>query len=51
MRMVAPSSVKGMSQNDLDFLLDDKANRIGALPMHLANPPEKLSKAAISITT
>jgi hypothetical protein len=26
----------GMSQNDLDFLLDDKANRIGALLMHLA---------------
>ena len=29
-------SVKGMSQNDLDFLLDDKANRIGALLVHLA---------------
>jgi uncharacterized damage-inducible protein DinB len=36
MRMVVLSSVKGMSQNDLDFLLDDKANRIGALLMHLA---------------
>jgi uncharacterized damage-inducible protein DinB len=34
--MVVLSSVKGMSQNDLDFLLDDKANRIGALLMHLA---------------
>ena len=29
-------SVKGMSQKDLDFLLDDKANRIGALLLHLA---------------
>ena len=29
-------STKGMSQKDLDFLLDDKANRIGALLLHLA---------------
>jgi hypothetical protein len=29
-------SVKGMSQKDLDFLLDANANRIGALLMHLA---------------
>jgi uncharacterized protein DUF664 len=29
-------SVKGMSQGDMDFLLDDKANRIGALLLHLA---------------
>jgi hypothetical protein len=36
MRTVVLSSVKGMSQSDLDFLLDDKANRIGALLMHLA---------------
>jgi uncharacterized damage-inducible protein DinB len=36
MRSVVLMSVKGMSQNDLDFLLDDKANRIGALLMHLA---------------
>jgi len=36
MRMVVLSSVKGMSQKDLDFLLDDKANTIGALLMHLA---------------
>jgi Protein of unknown function (DUF664) len=36
MRSVMLMSVKGMSQNDLDFLLDDKANRIGALLMHLA---------------
>lgn len=36
MRMVVLESVKGMSQNDLDFLLDEKANRIGALLMHLA---------------
>ena len=28
-------SVKGMSQKDLDFLLDDKANRIGAMLLHL----------------
>lgn len=30
------NSVKGMSQQDLDFLLDAKANRIGALLLHLA---------------
>ena len=29
-------SVKSLSQQDLDFLLDAKANRIGALLMHLA---------------
>ena len=29
-------AVKGMSQQDLDFLLDDKANTIGALLVHLA---------------
>ncbi len=29
-------SVKGLSQKDLDFLLDDKANTIGALLLHLA---------------
>ena len=29
-------SVKGMSQQDLDFLLDAKANAIGALLVHLA---------------
>ena len=28
-------SVKGMSVKDLDFLLDEKANRIGALLLHL----------------
>jgi len=28
-------SVKGLSQQDLDFLLDAKANRIGALLLHL----------------
>jgi Protein of unknown function (DUF664) len=28
-------SVKGMSTKNLDFLLDDKANRIGALLLHL----------------
>lgn len=36
MRHVVLMPVKGMSQKDLDFLLDDKANRIGALLMHLA---------------
>jgi hypothetical protein len=35
MREQVLSSVKGMSQQDLDFLLDAKANRIGALLMHL----------------
>jgi hypothetical protein len=28
-------STKGLAQADLDFLLDDKANRIGALLLHL----------------
>jgi uncharacterized damage-inducible protein DinB len=36
MRMVLLMSVKGMSQKDLDYLFDDKANTIGALLMHLA---------------
>jgi Protein of unknown function (DUF664) len=36
MRWQVLHSVNGMSQKDLDFLLDDKANRIGALLMHLA---------------
>lgn len=36
MRGQVYNSVKGMSQKDLDFLLDDKANRIGALLLHLA---------------
>lgn len=36
MRHVVLMPVKGMTQKDLDFLLDDKANRIGALLMHLA---------------
>jgi Protein of unknown function (DUF664) len=30
------NNVKGLSQADLDFLLDDKANTIGALLLHLA---------------
>ena len=30
------ANVRGMSQQDLDFLLDSKANTIGALLMHLA---------------
>jgi uncharacterized damage-inducible protein DinB len=36
MRMVVLHSVKDMSQKDLDYLLDQKANTIGALLMHLA---------------
>jgi hypothetical protein len=36
MRSQVLNSVKGMSQQDLDFLLDAKANRIGALLLHLA---------------
>ncbi len=36
MRSQVLRSVKGMSQQDLDFLLDSKANRIGALLNHLA---------------
>lgn len=36
MRSQVMHSVKGMSQQDLDFLLDSKANRIGALLNHLA---------------
>jgi hypothetical protein len=35
MRWQVLSSVKGMSQQDLDFLLDSKANRMGALLLHL----------------
>ena len=36
MRWQVMHSVQGMSQKDLDLLLDDKANRIGALLYHLA---------------
>ena len=36
MRDAALRSVKGMSQKDLDFLIDGNANSIGALLMHLA---------------
>ena len=36
MRTTVLSSVKGMSQKDLDFLLDANANTIGALLLHLA---------------
>ena len=36
MRQQVLRSVKGMSVKDLDFLLDEKANRIGALLLHLA---------------
>lgn len=36
MRSQVMNSVKGMTTEQLDFLLDDKANRIGALLYHLA---------------
>ena len=36
MRNAVLRSVKGMTQEELDFLLDQKANRIGALLLHLA---------------
>jgi len=36
MRTTVLRSVKGLSQKDLDHLLDDKANSIGALLLHLA---------------
>jgi len=36
MRSAMLRSVKGMSQKDLDYLVDDKANTIGSLLMHLA---------------
>jgi hypothetical protein len=36
MRGALLRAVKGMTQPQLDFLLDDKANRIGALLLHLA---------------
>jgi Protein of unknown function (DUF664) len=35
-RMQVEYNVKGLSQQDLDFLLDAKANTIGALLLHLA---------------
>jgi len=35
-RMQVLANVKGLSQSDLDFLLDAKANTIGALLLHLA---------------
>lgn len=36
MRMVILSPVKDMSISDLDYLVDDEANSIGAMLMHLA---------------
>ena len=36
MREAVLQAVNGLKQRDLDFLLDDKANRIGALLLHLA---------------
>src|SRR6266516_2909507 len=36
MRNAVLRSVKGMTQEELDFLLDQKANRTGALLLHLA---------------
>jgi uncharacterized damage-inducible protein DinB len=35
-RRQVENNVKGLSQADLDFLIDDKANTIGALLLHLA---------------
>jgi len=37
MRMVMLSPVKGMSVKDLDYLVDEKANSIGAMLWHLAS--------------
>ena len=37
MRMVILSPVRGMSVKDLDYLVDDKANSIGAMLWHLAS--------------
>jgi uncharacterized damage-inducible protein DinB len=36
MRGAVLATVKGLTQDQLDFLLDSKANRIGALLLHLA---------------
>ena len=36
MRMVILAPVRGMSVSDLDYLVDDNANSIGAMLMHLA---------------
>jgi hypothetical protein len=36
MRFIMLRSVTGMSQQNLDFLLDEKANTIGAMLLHLA---------------
>ena len=36
MRGAVLGSVKGMTENDLDHLMDDKANTIGSLLLHLA---------------
>jgi hypothetical protein len=45
MRAVVLKSVKGMSQSELDFLLDANANTIGALLLHLA-ATDRLYQAA-----
>jgi uncharacterized damage-inducible protein DinB len=37
MRMIILSPVRGMSVKDLDYLVDDKANSIGAMLWHLAS--------------
>lgn len=36
MQRVVPPSVKGLSQKDLDYLMDANANSIGALLLHLS---------------
>jgi uncharacterized damage-inducible protein DinB len=45
MRQAVLNATKGMTQEQLDFLLDNKANRIGALILHLA-ATEKLYQLA-----
>jgi len=45
MRQAVLAATKGLKQSDLDFLLDEKANRIGALMLHLA-ATEKLYQLA-----
>ena len=36
-RITTFDAVKGLSVSDLDFLLDDKANTIGMLLLHIAS--------------
>jgi hypothetical protein len=43
MRGAVLQALKGVTQDQLDFLLDGKANRIGALLLHLAAPRNCIS--------